>query len=46
MADINLSVKILLVKGIDVNQLIKYSDYQKFNTEVQDSKVDEVKKPL
>lgn len=44
-ADINLSVKILLVKGINVNQLIKYSDYQKFNTEIQDSKIDEIKNP-
>lgn len=45
LAEINLSVKVLLLKGINVNQIIKYSDYQKFNTEVQDSKIDEVKKP-
>lgn len=45
MADINLSVKVLLVKGININQIIKYSDYQKFNTEVKDSKVDEIKNP-
>lgn len=43
--DINLSVKVLLVKGINVNALIKYGDYKKFDTEVKDSKIDEVKKP-
>ncbi len=44
-ADINLSVHVLLVKGIDVNQVIKSYDYRKFETEVKDSKVDEIKKP-
>lgn len=43
LADINLSVKVLLVKGINVNQLVKYSDYQKFNSEVKDSAVDKLK---
>lgn len=42
-ADINLSVKVLLVKGINVNQLVKSYDYRKFKTEVKESKVDEVK---
>jgi hypothetical protein len=42
-ADINLSVKVLLVKGINVNQVIKSYNYQKFSTEVKDSKVDEIK---
>ena len=42
-ADINLSVKVLLVKGINVNQIVKSSNYRKFNTEVKDSKVDEIK---
>ncbi len=41
-ADINLSVKVLLVKGINVNQIVKSSNYRKFNTEVKDSKVDEI----
>ena len=44
-ADINLSVKVLLVKGINVNQIIKSYNYQKFSTEVKDSKVDEIKNP-
>ena len=42
-ADINLSVKVLLVKGINVNQIVKSSNYRKFNTEVKDSKVHDVK---
>jgi hypothetical protein len=44
-ADINLSVKVLLVKGINVNQVIKSYNYQKFSTEVKGSKVDEIKNP-
>jgi len=43
--DINLSVRVLMVKGMNVNQLIKAYDYRKFETEVKDAKVDEVKKP-
>jgi hypothetical protein len=43
VADINLSVKVLLVKGINVNQIVKSYDYRKFKTEVKDSKVDEIK---
>lgn len=43
VADINLSVKVLLVKGINVNQVIKSYNYRKFKTEVKDSKVDEIK---
>ena len=43
-ADVNLSIKILFA-GININNLIKYGDYSKFRTEVQDSKVDEVKQP-
>ncbi len=42
-ADINLSVKVLLVKGINVNQVVKSSNYRKFNSEVKDSAVDEIK---
>lgn len=44
-ADINLSVRVLLVKGIDVNQVIKSYDYRKFFTEVKDAKIDEIKQP-
>jgi hypothetical protein len=45
VADINLSVRVLLVKGIDVNQIVRSYDYRKFTTEVKDAKVDEVKNP-
>lgn len=38
-ADINLSIKVLLVKGININQLVRYTDYQKFKSEVKDAKV-------
>ncbi len=44
LAEINLSVRVLLVKGISVNQLIRFYDYHRFETEVKDAKVDE-KKP-
>jgi hypothetical protein len=43
--DINLSVRVFLVKGIDVNQLIRSYDYRKFETEVKDATINEVKKP-
>ncbi|MDQ2745767.1 MAG: hypothetical protein M3T96_00700 [Acidobacteriota bacterium] len=43
VADINLSIKVLLVKGINVNQIIKSYNYRKFATEVKDSKVDQIK---
>ena len=45
VADINLSVRVLLFKGVNVNQVIKSYDYQKFNTEVKDSKIGDVQKP-
>ncbi|CAN5231778.1 hypothetical protein BH20ACI2_BH20ACI2_00240 [soil metagenome] len=44
-ADINLSVRVLLVKGISVNQLIRSYNYRVFETEVTDSKVNDVSKP-
>ena len=44
-ADINLAVRVLLVKGINVNQLVKYDNYRKFETEVKDAKVGDDKKP-
>jgi hypothetical protein len=40
-ADINLSVRVLLVKGIDLNQTIRSYDYRKFKTEVNDARVTE-----
>ena len=40
-ADINLSIKVFLVKGINVNQVIKAYNYRKFRTEVKDAKVGE-----
>jgi len=43
-ADINLSIKILFA-GININNLIKYSDYSKAKVEVRDATVDEVKQP-
>lgn len=43
--DINLSVRVLLVKGIDVNQVIRSYDYKKFETEVKDATVNQVKRP-
>lgn len=43
LADINLSVRVLLVRGIDVNQEIRSYDYRKFATEVKDAKVGEPK---
>ena len=45
LADINLSVRVLLVKGIDLNQQIRSYDYRKFTTEVKDAKVNEQKNP-
>ncbi|MEP7148215.1 MAG: hypothetical protein ABI857_04970 [Acidobacteriota bacterium] len=44
-ADINLSVRVLLVKGINLNQVIRSYDYRKFSTEVKDAKVDALKQP-
>jgi hypothetical protein len=43
LQDINISARVLLVKGINVNQTTKYGNYKKFKTEVKDAKVDQVK---
>ncbi|MEQ1606040.1 MAG: hypothetical protein ABL999_14345 [Pyrinomonadaceae bacterium] len=43
-ADINLQIKILFA-GININNLIKYGDYRRFETEVKDAKVGDEKKP-
>jgi outer membrane lipoprotein-sorting protein len=45
VADINLSVRVLLVKGIDLNQVVKSYNYRKFNTEVKDAKVNDIQNP-
>ncbi len=42
VADINLSVRVFLVKGIDLNQVIRSYDYRKFSTEVKDAKIDPI----
>lgn len=42
--DLNLSVKVLLVKGISINQISKYSDYRKFSTEVEEPQVEDIKR--
>ncbi len=39
LADINLSVRVLLVAGVKVNQTVESYDYRRFKTEVEDSKV-------
>ena len=42
VADINLSIRVLLFGGVKVNQVIRSFDYQKFTTEVKEAKVDEI----
>lgn len=45
-SDINMSVRVFMVKGIDLNQRTISYNYRKFATEVKDAKVgDEVKNP-
>ncbi len=39
VADINLSVRVLLVKGVNINQVVRSYDYRKFATEVKDAEV-------
>jgi hypothetical protein len=41
----NVSAKVLLLKGININQVVTYSDYHKFETEVKEAKIDEVREP-
>lgn len=43
-ADINLSLKVLLIKGFNINSAIRSYNYSKFNTEVKDASVTDVKK--
>lgn len=44
-ADINLSIKLFLIAGININNLVKYGDYRRFETEVKDAMVGDEKKP-
>lgn len=44
VADINLSVRVLLFGGVKVNQIIESSNYRKFRTEVEDAKVNDPEK--
>jgi hypothetical protein len=39
LADTSVSVRILLVAGLKINQVSKYGSYKKFNSEVKDSEV-------
>ena len=41
--ELNASIKVLLIKGININQVAKYSDYHKFKSDVEDFKANEVK---
>jgi hypothetical protein len=43
--EINLTAKVLMLKGIAVNQIVRSYDYRKFQTEVKDAKVNEIQKP-
>lgn len=45
LVDVNMSVKVFLVKGINLNQSVKSYNYRKFKTEVTDTKIDDVKNP-
>ncbi len=42
VADVNLSIRVLLFGGVKVNQVVKSFDYEKFKTEVKEAKVDEI----
>lgn len=43
VADISLSIKVLLVKALNINQLIRYDDYRRFQSEVKDARVEKPK---
>ena len=45
LAEINLSVRLLMVKGIDLNQVVRSYNYRRFATEVKDAKVNDPIKP-
>ncbi|HXG84288.1 MAG TPA: hypothetical protein VNI84_09695, partial [Pyrinomonadaceae bacterium] len=45
VAEVNLPLRVLLVAGFNLNNVIKTYNYRKFTTEVKDAKVDEIKQP-
>lgn len=45
LMEINLNARVLLFKGVALNQVIRSYDYRKFQTEVRDANVNEVKRP-
>jgi hypothetical protein len=44
-ADLNLGIKVLLVKGIDLNMGIAYGNYKRFNVEAEKEKLKDPTKP-
>ena len=44
-ADINLSLKVLLVKGINANSVIEYGNYKQFNVDAEKEKLKDPIKP-
>ena len=45
VTNINLAAKALLFKGINLNVLVKASNYRRFATEVKDAKVGDINNP-
>ena len=45
LTEINLSARVFLFKGVAVNQVVRSYDYKKFETEVKDVKMNDVRKP-
>ena len=45
LAASNILAKVLLVKGININQIVEFSGYQKFETEIKELTINEIKKP-
>ena len=44
-ANINLSVKVLMVKGITANTLIEFGNYKRFNVDAEKEKLKDPTKP-
>ncbi len=45
-ADINLGVKVLLVKGINVNSMVTYGNYKRFNVDAEKEKLKDPTAPI
>ncbi len=43
LMEVNLSARVLLLKGMSLNQIVKTSNYNKFKSEVKDSEVEKLK---